>query len=159
MSFTDDELLDLAFLVHDKAHLAGGYGAKVPGIEKALATLSERAPILWRSPHATLDIDKYRIGDIVTFEGYTSWTESLNFAKWRGGRLLRLEGATAYPYWRHWTEIKNLEKQQDPASFKMNGCDHTLKTLDKEREWITPLGFKAEVVDSTPEFLSLVSIG
>lgn len=151
VEFTEDELIDIALLVHDKAHVMPTYNHRDPSLEKAIKHFSEKSPSLWRGVYPP-ELKRLVVGETFPISAYMSMSENERIARAFGKNtktLIHVKGINAFPYW-SWNieHLQMTSKAQDPEAWVNNDGDHSVSTLKKEAEWIVGHDVKLKVVSS-----------
>lgn len=136
--FSDEEIADLSYLIHDKGHV-GGHAATVPALEKALRTRGEtcRVPLYRGLPKDLGTQGRFSL------DGYSSFTErqdvAVRFARSYGSDIvLRLEDGSGFNYHSWLEDLLEKQRMDDPKGYDAADGDFMLKSVREESEWILP---------------------
>jgi hypothetical protein len=137
--FTEKELEDLAYLIHDKGHL-GKKGESIEALDRALKEFSSDAPALYRGAYSSeISGSKMKPGEKLKLSKYSSFSEDPAIARQFGDANVVVElpkGGRGFNYMQQ--QIENLMdlKQKDPAAFEAVDGDYLIESLKEEAEWI-----------------------
>ena len=137
--FTEKELEDLSYLIHDKGHLAK-QGKSIEALDRAIGEFSSDAPALYRGVYSSeISGSKLNPGEKIKLNKYSSFSERPDIASQFGDAKVVVElpkGGRGFNYMQQ--QIENLLdlKEKDPAAFNSVDGDYLIESLKEEAEWI-----------------------
>ena len=151
---TPEDEEELSYLVHDKNHVMTPKG--IPALDKAINSMSEECSVpLYRGLHSMSldDFSNASPGKVVTFRGYTSFSEdpliAQSFAKTSKTVLVLSPTSKGFNY-SGWLRSKMEDlREEDPDTFDESDGETLIETCDEEKEWIFPQGSSFRVISTS----------
>jgi hypothetical protein len=148
--FSQEELETLSLLHHDKRH-ALKHGVSDPALEKALKHLSSKSdkPLYRGLRDEEIDKNKLRVGGLLNFKDYLSFSEDVKVAKSFAEQKIVIEiplGAQGFCYWK-W----GVEGYEDIKDDPNVDTEYYINSFKEEAEWILPRNSKFLIRDIKKE--------
>lgn len=141
-----DDLAELNYLIHDKAHISEG-GIIVP-LENAMKIHSKPMDTFLYRGVSQLEYDAIMSGKDLNM--YQSFSEDIEIARRFGPIVIRLDFqcGCAFPLWK-WG-ICGLEKlkEENSIEYEKSDGDYLIEAYEEEKEWIIPYNSKLSPLDN-----------
>lgn len=142
---TDDDKIDLCYLMHDKKHIT--LGGRVQSIDNAVLYEGEENNVsLYRG------VSEKELNDIlngIELNRYQSFSELKDMAEKFGPYVITIlpSNIKSFPLWQWSIADLCLLKNKNPDQY-ISSDGYNLQILyEEEREWIIPYGTKLKLVD------------